>query len=73
MKNRDAAICYRAIFQPIQKGFEETHVVTEILPVKEFYYAEDFHQQYLFKNPEGYCGIGGTGVACPIGLQKTNK
>lgn len=44
-------------------------VTTEILPLKEFYYAEDYHQQYLAKNPGGYCGIGGTGVACPIGLQ----
>ena len=34
----------------------------------EFYYAEDYHQQYLAKNPNGYCGLGGTGVACPIGL-----
>jgi len=36
----------------------------------EFYYAEDYHQQYLHKNPNGYCGMGGTGVTCPIGLGK---
>ncbi|MCP5088422.1 MAG: peptide-methionine (S)-S-oxide reductase MsrA [Rhodobacteraceae bacterium] len=42
-------------------------VTTEILPAPEFYYAEDYHQQYLAKNPSGYCGIGGTGVSCPIG------
>ena len=42
-------------------------VTTEILPSPEFYYAEDYHQQYLAKNPGGYCGIGGTGVTCPIG------
>ena len=43
-------------------------ITTEILPAGEFYYAEDYHQQYLAKNPKGYCGIGGTGVTCPIGL-----
>jgi len=43
-------------------------ITTEILPSGEFYYAEDYHQQYLAKNPDGYCGIGGTGVACPVGL-----
>jgi len=42
-------------------------VTTEILPAPEFYFAEDYHQQYLAKNPRGYCGLGGTGVACPIG------
>lgn len=43
-------------------------ITTEIIPVPVFYYAEDYHQQYLAKNPDGYCGIGGTGVTCPIGL-----
>jgi len=43
-------------------------ITTEIRPAGEFYYAEEYHQQYLAKNPNGYCGIGGTGVACPIGL-----
>ena len=47
-------------------GFER--ITTEILPAGEFYYAEDYHQQYLAKNPGGYCGLGGTGVACPVGL-----
>src|SRR5438105_557545 len=42
-------------------------ITTEIVPAGEFYYAEDYHQQYLAKNPNGYCGLGGTGVACPIG------
>ena len=40
---------------------------TEIAPSGEFYFAEDYHQQYLAKNPAGYCGLGGTGVSCPIG------
>lgn len=43
-------------------------ITTEILPAPVFYFAEDYHQQYLAKNPSGYCGIGGTGVTCPIGL-----
>ncbi len=42
-------------------------ITTEILPAPEFYYAEDYHQQYLAKNPGGYCGMGGTGVSCPVG------
>jgi peptide-methionine (S)-S-oxide reductase len=46
-------------------------ITTEILPAPEFYYAEDYHQQYLAKNPGGYCGLGGTGVTCPIGVAKT--
>ena len=44
-------------------------ITTEILPAPTFYYAEEYHQQYLAKNPNGYCGIGGTGVSCPIGLK----
>ncbi|MCY1013244.1 peptide-methionine (S)-S-oxide reductase MsrA [Nannocystis pusilla] len=43
-------------------------ITTEVLPAPTFYYAEDYHQQYLEKNPGGYCGIGGTGVSCPTGL-----
>ena len=43
-------------------------ITTEILDAPTFYYAEDYHQQYLAKNPNGYCGLGGTGVSCPIGL-----
>jgi peptide-methionine (S)-S-oxide reductase len=43
-------------------------ITTEILPAPEFYYAEDYHQQYLAKNPDGYCGHGGTGVSCPVGV-----
>jgi peptide-methionine (S)-S-oxide reductase len=48
------------------KGFGK--ITTEIVPAGEFYFAEDYHQQYLAKNPAGYCGIGGTGVVCPIGV-----
>jgi len=48
-------------------------ITTEIRPLEHFYYAEDYHQQYLAKNPGGYCGIGGTGVACPAGLGSSVK
>ena len=44
-------------------------ITTEIIPAPEFYYAEDYHQQYLSKNPDGYCGLGGTGVACQVGVE----
>ena len=62
-----AAQCSRDAYQGrlSEKGFGE--ITTEILPAPEFYYAEDYHQQYLAKNPGGYCGMGGTGVSCPIG------
>jgi peptide-methionine (S)-S-oxide reductase len=48
-------------------------ITTEIEPLGTFYYAEDYHQQYLAKNPDGYCGLGGTGVSCPIGLAKDRQ
>jgi len=68
---KTAAVAARTAFQAALKksGFGE--ITTEILPKAEFFYAEDYHQQYLAKNPSGYCGIGGTGVTCPIGLQTT--
>ena len=46
-------------------------ITTEIAAAPDFYYAEDYHQQYLAKNPDGYCGIGGTGVTCPVGIATT--
>jgi peptide-methionine (S)-S-oxide reductase len=46
-------------------------ITTEIAPVGPFYYAEEYHQQYLAKNPNGYCGLGGTGVSCPVGIAAT--
>ena len=51
----------------LEKGFGA--ITTEILPAPKFFYAEDYHQQYLAKNPSGYCGLSGTGVSCPIGLK----
>ena len=63
-----AAIATRDIFQQRlrQAGFGK--ITTEIKQSGEFYYAEEYHQQYLAKNPSGYCGIGGTGVTCPVGV-----
>ena len=49
-----------------EKGYGD--ITTEVAPAPTFYYAEDYHQQYLAKNPNGYCGLGGTGVSCPIGV-----
>ncbi|MEY4400898.1 MAG: hypothetical protein RL072_763 [Actinomycetota bacterium] len=45
-------------------------ITTEIAPLRDYFYAEDYHQQYLGKNPNGYCGLGGTGVSCPIGVAR---
>jgi len=58
----------KAAYQDVLSRARYGSITTEILPAPEFYYAEDYHQQYLAKNPTGYCGLGGTGVACPIGL-----
>ena len=56
-----------ADYQQALTGAGYGEITTEILDAPEFYFAEDYHQQYLAKNPNGYCGIGGTGVTCPIG------
>ncbi|XP_048841284.1 mitochondrial peptide methionine sulfoxide reductase isoform X2 [Brienomyrus brachyistius] len=63
LESRDA---YQKVLA--ENGFGK--ITTEIREGQEFYYAEDYHQQYLSKNPQGYCGLGGTGVSCPIGLMK---
>ena len=65
----EAALRSRDAYQKrlADKGYGT--ITTEIKPAGPFYYAEDYHQQYLAKNPHGYCGLGGTGVSCPIGLE----
>ncbi len=63
-----AAEASRASYQRALAARGHGTITTEIRPAPAFYYAEDYHQQYLAKNPAGYCGLGGTGVACPIGL-----
>lgn len=67
-RQADAAQLTRDVYQEdlTRSGFGQ--ITTEIAPLDRFHYAEDYHQQYLAKNPNGYCGIGGTGVSCPIGL-----
>jgi peptide-methionine (S)-S-oxide reductase len=69
---KDAAESSARMFQERlnEKGYGD--ITTEIAPLGEFYYAEGYHQQYLAKNPNGYCGLGGTGVSCPIGVAKAS-
>jgi peptide-methionine (S)-S-oxide reductase len=64
---RRAAETSRDAFQKELTDAGFPHITTQIIPAPEFYYAEDYHQQYLAKNPGGYCGHGGTGVSCPVG------
>jgi peptide-methionine (S)-S-oxide reductase len=67
---REAAVASRERYQERLTGEGYGEITTEIADAREFYYAEEYHQQYLAKNPGGYCGLGGTGVSCPIGLTK---
>lgn len=64
-----AAVASKAAYAERLRAAGYGAITTEIVPAPVFYYAEDYHQQYLAKNPQGYCGIGGTGVTCPIGLK----
>jgi peptide-methionine (S)-S-oxide reductase len=66
---RRAAETSRDAFQGELRAAGFGPITTEIARAAEFYYAEDYHQQYLAKNPDGYCGLGGTGVSCPVGLK----
>jgi peptide-methionine (S)-S-oxide reductase len=70
-EQRRLAEASRAAFQEQLTKAGYGQITTEILPAPEFYYAEDYHQQYLAKNPNGYCGLGGTGVSCPVGVGAT--
>lgn len=65
---RQAAEASRRLFTERLRLAGHGTITTELRPAPEFFYAEEYHQQYLHKNPGGYCGIGGTGVSCPIGL-----
>jgi peptide-methionine (S)-S-oxide reductase len=66
---RRAAEATRAAYDERLRAAGHGAITTEIRPAGEFYYAEDYHQQYLAKNPGGYCGHGGTGVSCPVGVR----
>ncbi|MDO8533146.1 MAG: peptide-methionine (S)-S-oxide reductase MsrA [Xanthobacteraceae bacterium] len=65
---RTAAEASKEVYEKALRAKRYGPITTEILDAPEFYFAEDYHQQYLAKNPHGYCGIGGTGVACQIGV-----
>ena len=67
---RAAAEASRDQFQAVLRAAGYGDITTEILDAPTLYYAEDYHQQYLAKNPGGYCGLGGTGVSCPVGLAR---
>ncbi len=70
---REAAEGSRTAYQDKLREAGYGAVTTEIAPAGPFYYAEDYHQQYLAKNPGGYCGLGGTGVSCPIGVAERGR
>ena len=67
---KEAAVAAKAAYGQALAARGYGAVTTEILDAPPFYYAEDYHQQYLSKNPGGYCGLGGTGVSCPVGLPR---
>ena len=71
-EQRRAAEASRDAYQKVLTKAGYGPITTEILDAPEFYYAEDYHQQYLSKNPDGYCGLGGTGVSCPVGVSTTS-
>ena len=70
---RRAALASRDMYQRLLRAAGFGDITTEIVDAPEFYYAEDYHQQYLAKNPWGYCGLGGTGVRCPGGLARVES
>jgi peptide-methionine (S)-S-oxide reductase len=69
-EQREVAEATKKVYDEKLRAAGYGGITTEVLPAdgRRFYYAEDYHQQYLFKNPNGYCGIGGTGVSCPVGV-----
>ncbi len=69
---QEAAEASRKAYQAVLEKAGYGPITTEIRQAPEYYYAEDYHQQYLAKNPWGYCGVGGTGVACPTGLVQSS-
>jgi len=68
-----AAEASKAMYEQELRAKRYGAITTEIVDAGEFYFAEDYHQQYLAKNPMGYCGLGGTGVSCPIGIPAEPK
>ena len=70
--DREAALASRGRFQEELSKARFGEITTEIAEAGPFYYAEPYHQQYLARNPNGYCGLGGTGVSCPVGIAKSS-
>ncbi len=70
-EQRAAAEASRVAFGKVLDEAGYGPITTELIDAPEFYYAEDYHQQYLAKNPDGYCGLGGLGVSCPVGVAKS--
>lgn len=69
-EQKQLALSSKALYQKSLSAKGYSSITTEILDAGPFYFAEDYHQQYLAKNPNGYCGIGGTGVSCPVGFSQ---
>ncbi|XP_032018378.1 mitochondrial peptide methionine sulfoxide reductase isoform X4 [Hylobates moloch] len=69
-KQMEAALSSKEDYQKVLSEHGFGPITTDIREGQTFYYAEDYHQQYLSKNPNGYCGLGGTGVSCPVGIKK---
>ena len=69
---RAAAEETRSAYQEMLQRAGYGEITTEVAPAGPFYFAEDYHQQYLAKNPNGYCGVGGTGVSCPVGVVRAD-
>ncbi|XP_020928302.1 mitochondrial peptide methionine sulfoxide reductase isoform X11 [Sus scrofa] len=69
-EHMEAALRSKEDYQKVLSEHGFGLITTDIREGQPFYYAEDYHQQYLSKNPDGYCGLGGTGVACPLGIRK---
>jgi peptide-methionine (S)-S-oxide reductase len=72
-EQREAAERSKQLFQHELSDAGYGEITTEIVPAGPFFYAEPYHQQYLAKNPNGYCGLGGTGVTCPVGLVRSTS
>ena len=70
-EQRKVAEASRSAYYKALKAAGHDDITTELRQAPEYYYAEDYHQQYLAKNPNGYCGLGGTGVSCPVGVGVT--
>jgi peptide-methionine (S)-S-oxide reductase len=70
-EQRAAAEASRDAYEPLLADAGHGSITSEIAPDAPFYYAEPYHQQYLAKNPNGYCGLGGTGVGCPVGVARS--